>query len=516
MRGSLSRLIRNELRIEWRELTSQRGNGVTLLLGVVIMLGVHFLWFQLLGLVRPMLLPKIAPEAGLLAGILLVALVPFGLTIGINQSVKAIFERNDLDLLLASPIASSIVFASRLLSVAAYVFVSLGLLLIPLGVVGVIMGVPRLLGVIPVLVVVAMVGATLGMLITLLLVRLFGARLARTVSQILAAVGGVFLVLAIQLPTLLSGSQSQALQVNRLLQLLQPGELLGVDSLIWFPGRALFLEPLPTIFMLALAALLFCVTVAVLHRWFILGASASTTVVRRRRPDSGRGLRFARRAGVWRVMLAKDWRSLIRDPYLVSQSLLQLAYLLPLAIILFIDTTLLEQVPLASIIATGLTVLAGTLSSNLARISMTGEEAIDLLIAAPVPPTTLRRAKMLSALIPVWLAFLPVAAAIVVLDVAAAAVAIIAILVATSAVTFSRLQSPRRSRRQDLFNRKNQSDPWLFIETLIPLAFGLATWWLLAGSTNAYIAAAIGVALPAFAWWRGSLLGAGYAAAGRS
>ena len=516
MFGSLSRLLRNELRIEWRELTSQRGNGVTLLLGFAILLGVHFLWFQLLGSVRSLLQPEIAPEAGLLAGILLAGLIPFALTIGINQSVKAIFERNDLDLLLASPVATRSVFASRLLAVAAYVFLSLGLLLIPLGIVGVVLGVPRLLGVIPLLATVAVTGAALGMLITLLLVRLFGARLARTVSQILAAVGGVIVVLAIQLPAILSGPQSQALQVNRVLQLFQPGELFGLDSLIWFPGRALFLEPLPTLFMLTFAALLFILAVTVLHRWFILGASASTTAVRRRRADSGRGLAFARRSGVWRVMLAKDWRALIRDPYLVSQSLLQLAYLLPLAVILFLDSSLLEQVPLASVVATGLVVLAGTLASNLARISMTGEEAMDLLVAAPVSPATLQRAKLLASLIPVWAVFMPVAIALVALDVATAGVAVIAILITTVAVAFSRLQSPRRSSRQDLFNRKNQSDPWLFIEALIPLAFGLATWWLLAGSTNALYAAAAGVALPAFAWWRGSMLGAGYAESART
>ena len=513
--GSLRRLLSNELRLEWRELTTQRGMGITLLMGLVILFGIHFVWFQLLGAVRPLLQPLIAPEAVLLAGVLLVLLIPFALTIGINQSVKAIFERSDFDLLLASPVPTSAVFASRLLSVAAYVFVSLGLLLIPLGVVGVAIGIPRLLGIIPLTAAVALIGASLGMLLTLLLVRLFGARLARTVSQILAAAGGVIAIMAFQLPVILGGPGDQALQVSWLLQLFQPGELLGVDSLIWFPGRALFLEPLPTLFMLVFAVLLFLVTVSVLHRWFILGASASTTAVRRRRADSGRGLRFARSTGVWRVMLVKDWRSLIRDPYLVSQSLLQLAYLLPLGVVLFLDTQLLEQTPIASVVATGLTVLAGSLATNLARISMTGEEAMDLLVASPVPAATLQRAKLLSALIPVWLIFLPVAAAIAVLDVRAAAIAVMAVLLTSFAAAFARLQSPRRARRQDIFNRQNQNDPWLFIEAFIPLAFALATWWTLAGAPNAVVPAAIGLGLPLIAWWRGSKLGAGYAVATR-
>ena len=76
-----------------------------------------------------------------------------------------------------------------------------------------------------------------------------------------------------------------------------------------------------------------------------------------------------------------------------------------------------------------------------------------LLVAAPVPPATLRRAKLLAALIPVWGIFVPVAVALVALDVVAAGVAVLVILITTVAVAFSRLQSPRRARRQDLFNR---------------------------------------------------------------
>lgn len=511
----LQRLIANDLRIEWRELTTQPGASATWLLGAGLVLLLLAISYWLLGNLRPLLQPEITPGAVLLAGVLLVALLPFGITMGINQSVKAIFERNDLDLLLTSPTPTRAVFASKLLSVAVYIFIALGLLLIPFGLVGLLLGIPRLLGVIPLLTVIALVTSALGMLLTLLLVRLFGARQARIISQILAAVSGVVLMLAIQIPLLTGGAETQIVQLNRIMGLFQPGELLGPDSAIWFPGRTIFLAPVPTIVTLAAALLLFAVTVTVLHRWFVLGASESLSVVARRRKDSQRGLEFARKAGLWRIMLAKDWRALIRDPYLISQTLLQLAYLLPLAVVMFLDGSLLDQFPVGAIAATALVVVAGTLASNIARICMSGEEAVDLLVAAPVPPVSLQIAKMLASLIPVWTLFLPLAVALVVVDATAAALAVTGVVIATASVAFCRLNNPLRARRQDLFNRKNQSDPWLILETVIALGWGPVIWWLLAGNQLAWFGLAVVLLLPVIPWWRARSLQSGYAQAVR-
>lgn len=511
--GSLAWLLQHELRIEWRELSAQWNRPLVLAFGLGVLGLLAFIWFQLLRSFAPLFEAPLAPELNILAGVLALAVLPITVMLGINQSIKAVFERNDLDLLLSSPLPVRTVLSSRLLSVAAYIFVALGVFLLPLAAAALFLGVPRLLGVVPLLLALALAGAALGMLLTLLLVRLLGARQARAIGQLLAAVSGAVVVLALQIPAFLGGSEVSNQSIARVVALFQPGGILASDSPLWLPGRTLLLDPLPTVLTLVSAVVLLALASFTLHRWFLLGVGSSVTVSVRRRPVTGQSLRFSRSGSLWRTMLAKEWRLLIRDTYLSSQTLLQVVYMIPLALVIFVNRDLTLGVPLGPALAAALTLLTGTLAAGLCRIVMSGEEAMDLLVAAPVPARQIRQAKRLAALIPVWILSAPLLVGLLLLEPMAGLAAAPAVALTTLSAAFIRLNNPSRTRRQDLFKRQGQGDQVLtFIDGFVHLGWAGTVLLLLIGSWWSVATVGVALVLLAIARQRGQRLLADYAA----
>lgn len=513
--GNLLWLLAHDVRIEYRELRGKAGAGTWLVLALLLA-GLHWLWSLLILGMGPQLNPDTEPMLG---SLLLLLLLPAAIILGLNQSIRTVFERNDLDLLLGSPLPARTVFASRLLGIVLYVFLTMGFFVLPAVTIGLLLGMPRLLGLVPTLLAVALTGSAVGMVLTLVLVRIMGPRRARVFSQMLGAIGGAVLLLATQVPLLIrSGGEGEGLAglAERVVQLLQPGALLGPDSLLWLPGRAVFLDPLVTPALLLLAVVLLAGTVLLLHRSFSHGTAAALTAApARRRGRNADSLSFGRSSSLWRVMLAKEWRLLSRDPYLLSQTLLQLVYLVPLGIVMFVNRDGELIGTLGLVMSAGLVFLASTLAASLTRICFGGEEAMDLLLAAPVSGRTLRRVKLIAALLPVWILTVPLGVALLFLQPRYGLVALPLLLAATLAVAVVRLNNPIRARRHDLFKRHNQGDQVLvLIEGILPLAWGAAAWLLGSGSNFYLIALAAGVLLPFVARQRGVALGAGYAEAG--
>ena len=88
----------------------------------------------------------------------------------------------------------------------------------------------------------------------------------------------------------------------------------------------------------------------------------------------------------------KEFVLLRRDPWLVSQSLMQLLYLVPPALMLwrsFADSSL------AIVLITPVIVMAaGQLAGGLAWLTISGEDAADLVATAPLPSSRVIRAKI--------------------------------------------------------------------------------------------------------------------------
>ena len=466
-------LLHNELRVRWRELTGETKASTLVLSGAIVLVAVHlFLWYVTRGL-KNVLTAPLPPEAVLIAGGILIVMFPFGVASGISHSVVALFDRGDLDLLISSPIGSRTVFASRVLAVAAGVAVALSLFMLPIASIGVLIGVPQLLGAIPSLVSLSIVSASVGMLITLLLVRLLGARRARTAAQVMAALTGLLLFPASQLPTFLGSGEAVLEWLVPLLKLFEPGRFLAADSLFWLPFRSMLLHPLGTLVSLASAGLVLWATVLLLHRTFAYGVGLVESGPKRQRNALGQ-IRFRTGSALW-VMVRKEWKLIRRDPFLISQVLLQVVYFLPaIYILVFSDTSALDISPA---VAAALALVAGTTSSALARIAVVGEEAQDLLAAAPVPGVLVERAKTLAVLVPVWSVVVPLALwQVFVSPVAGASMLVLAPLTSFTVVRM-RLWNPTSAARKDLFKRSSFGDPIIAgLEFVVPLLMAAATY----------------------------------------
>ena len=137
----------------------------------------------------------------------------------------------------------------------------------------------------------------------------------------------------------------------------------------------------------------------------IAAAGVAGTRVRQSRWSSA-----FRRASPKRALRQKEWTLLRRDPWLMSQTLMQMLYLIPPALMLwksFGDGTgaLVLLVPV-------LVMAAGQLAGGLAWLAISGEDAPDLVATAPVPARWIVRAKIEAVIGVIAMVFAPLVVAI--------------------------------------------------------------------------------------------------------
>ena len=109
----------------------------------------------------------------------------------------------------------------------------------------------------------------------------------------------------------------------------------------------------------------------------VAAAGVSAISVRQRRWRLG-----FRRRSVSRVLRQKEWALLRRDPWLVSQTLMQILYLLPPAVLLWVtfrggNDAFVVLIPVV-------VMAAGQLAGGLAWLAISGEDAPDLVATAPI------------------------------------------------------------------------------------------------------------------------------------
>lgn len=97
------------------------------------------------------------------------------------------------------------------------------------------------------------------------------------------------------------------------------------------------------------------------------------------------------------TLRAKEWRLLQRDPWLLSQTLMQLLYLLPPALLLWLNFG--NSAGAIVVVVPVLVMAAGQLAGGLAWLAISGEDAHDLVVTAPVSARTVLRAKIEAVLI---------------------------------------------------------------------------------------------------------------------
>jgi ABC-2 type transport system permease protein len=256
----------------------------------------------------------------------------------------------------------------------------------------------------------------------------------------------------------------------------------GADSFFWVPARAVLGDRLALLIVLAGALLLLGAAMAVFSARFGEHALAASNVAAgsARRP-AARGFRMGSPAAVLR---RKEWMLLRRDPWLASQTLTQLLYLLPPALLLsrnFGDVT-----GSLTVIVLVLVTVGGQLAGGLGWLAVSGEDAPDLIASAPVPAGAVLRAKIEAVLGAIAVVFAPLVAILALASPHHAAVAAVGVAVSAASCVQIQIWFRAQAKRSHFRRRQISSRLATFAE-----AFSSFSW---AGTAGLVASGAYGYA----------------------
>lgn len=478
-------LLAHEMRLGWRAIGGVRSRIVAAVGILVVLLG-HFAAAAFVASFDAERVLRMAPVPMIALTVffgLLIVSAAFGL------AAQALFSRGDFDLLLASPVPVTHVYAVRGVAVALGSIASLAILFVPLANVGPFVGKWGTLAAYPVMLSIGLASAALALAATMALVRVAGVRRARVLAQVLGALVGAALLIVVQLESLLPRSwRGIAAEWARHDWI---GWWLSADSPLAWPLRAAVGEPLPALAVIATGVGLYVLVIRTTSGIFAASAQTAPQAPARRAASSPSATRF--RGGLARVVIAKELTLIARDPALIGRSLLQVLYLVPLFIILV------RKAHAPTLIAAAVIMISASLASSLAWMTMSGEESPDLVGSAPVPYERVRWLKVAAALIPVALLLAPFVAwyALHSPDSLPVVLACLAAAVASSAVVQVWTARPGSGRDIRVHYRSNVVVN--LAEQLSAFGWALVCYLALAAS-GALWALPLGLLAPVVAW----------------
>jgi ABC-2 type transport system permease protein len=491
---------RHEARLALRDLVSflTAGRRRRLLTAVFWILVVeallHGLAFTAL---RPATMLSGAPTRSVL--ILLTGIGFLSLALMLAQAMESVtrvlYGRADLDLLLSSPARTQGLFALRT-GMTAFGTTAMALFLVgPFINAAAVLHAPGWLAAYGVVFAMGAIAAAGALLVTLALFRLIGPSRTRLVAQIVAAVIGAGFVIGGQAAGILLYGD-----IGRLAIISSPAASRlapDADSLLWWPARAAAGDVGALAAVLCASLGLFAVSTIVAGNRFaaIAAAAAGTTAVRAsRRPESVRFTSASPRT--W--MRRKELRLLLRDPWLISQTLMQILYLLPPGLMLWLNFG--REVDTTAVIVPIVVMAAGQLAGGLAWLTISGEDAPDLIATAPVTAATAMRAKVEAVLVAVAVPMAPVLVLLALADPRVAVIAVAAVVASTAASTAIQFLFRTAARRSQFRRRQTASRIATFAEAFSSISWAGAAGLAAAGTTLAVIPAAVALIVLLVAW----------------
>jgi ABC-2 type transport system permease protein len=345
-----------------------------------------------------------------------------------------------------------------------------------------------------VVVAIGLSAAAVGIAVTIVLFRLIGPSRTRLVAQVLAAVIGAGFVIALQVAAILSyGTLSRfAVLTSDTAAAFAPDP----DSLAWWPARATLGDGEALLLLLACSLVLLGAVMAIFSPLFaetVISASAHAT----RASHSSRTKAF-RRGSRQHALRWKEFLLLRRDPWLVSQTLMQLLYLVPPALLLwrsFADNSA------AIVLVTPVIVMAaGQLAGGLAWLTISGEDAADLVATAPMPPSRVIRAKIEVVLIAIAAIFAPLVLALLFASPLQAAITALGVTIAAASATAIQLWFRVQARRSQFRRRQTSSRLATFAEAFASIGWAATAALALAIPIAALISGVMTASILAATW----------------
>jgi ABC-2 type transport system permease protein len=194
----------------------------------------------------------------------------------------------------------------------------------------------------------------------------------------------------------------------------------------------------------------------------------------------------------------KEFVLLLRDPWLMSQTLMQLLYLVPPALMLwrsFADSSA------AIVLITPVVVMAaGQLAGGLAWLTISGEDAADLVATAPLPASRVTRAKIEVVLIAIGVMFAPLVLALAFASPLQAAVTAAGVIIAAASATAIQLWFRVQARRSQFRRRQTSSRLATFAEAFSSIGWAATGALALAIPIAALITGLVTAGILAATW----------------
>jgi len=403
---------------------------------------------------------------------------------------RAFYSRSDLELILSSPVNTRRLFAVRIGALAVSTAL-LGLALsAPFINVAALLGGPRWLAAYGVIAAMGLVAAALAVALTVALFRTIGPKRTRLIAQIVAAVIGAAFVIGLQVAAIMSsGTISRA-------ALIESGDFLRhapeIESIFWWPARAALGDGQVLAIVFGAGLLTLAAAIVAFSTRFGEHVVAASGVVFARGRESELAAAF-RGGSPLQALRRKEWTLLRRDPWLVSQTLMQLLYLAPPALLLWKsfsggETALVLLIPV-------LVMAAGQLAGGLAWLAISGEDAPDLVATAPVPRHAVVRAKVEAVMGLIALVFAPFVLVLAVAEPAFAAIAAAGVAVATGSSAAIQIWFRSQARRSQFRRRQTSSRLATFAEAFTSITWAATAALAAAGTWLAVMTGAIALML---------------------
>jgi ABC-2 type transport system permease protein len=311
----------HEARLMWRDgVAMMTGGYPARRIALIIVLVVAAVLLHLLAnaIVTPWIAAGIVPDKGTL--VLITGTGFLFWTVMLSQALESVtrayYSRSDLDLIFSSPASSRQLFAVRTGITAATTLLLACLLASPVIDVLVLHDGPHWLMAYLVLAALSALSTAIAVLITVALFRIARPKRTRLISQIIAAVIGAGFVIGIQAIAILHfGNMSSRFAVFSDPQFV--AAMPALDSLVWAPAKAALGDWPALLGLVTLGGGALVATIAFASSGYGQSAIAAASVGQQRATQQRGKVEFRPRSQKQQLRV-KEWKLLARDPWLLS------------------------------------------------------------------------------------------------------------------------------------------------------------------------------------------------------
>ena len=496
--GSLTWFARHESRLAWRDLMSmmtagKREREKKVAGGVLIFIGfMHVVAYFAVGGVRGGTV-DVPSLVAITAGVVLSASAM--LSQAMESVTRTFYTRSDLELILSSPAQAERLFAVRIGAIAVSVGAMSLAFIGPFVNVLAWRGGAQWLSAYGLIIAASLSATALAVVLTATLFQVIGPKRTRTIAQIAAALIGGLFVIGLQMAALFSTGS-----ISRFVYLQSDyvaAHAPALNSVLWWPARAALGDVSALANVAAISLALFLLATIIYAPRFAGFAVAASSISNRtgRTNQSQRPFRVQSPVATLR---AKERLLLMRDPWLLSQSLMQVLYLLPPALLLWQGYA--GGGNGVVVLAPVLVMAAGQLAGGLAWLTISGEDAPDLVLTAPVAPMLLLRAKVEAVMQSIAVVFSPFVVGLLLLSPLTALIVAGGIGASAASATAIQLWFRSQAKRSQFRRRHTSSRIATFAEALSSISWAATAAIAAAGSWIAVIVAVLAVGILAVVW----------------